>query len=318
MLYDELVPQGEYLAHYGVPKDQWSPEARARHNRNHPQKGDVPPVTYRQVYENIRGAYDEYQNNNYNRGGNRSTFGSKVDEHRAQTAEARRRNRRGAGYYTQSKPDDGQHTESYRKTPGLTSKTPGRNAKPSKTSSRSSKPTPSSQSADQAIARNMRSGSDKGGRLGANAVSSVNRKDRSPSIQSQRAVTAARNTVSELDRRARSGDNIRVSDYYHNGSLTKNSPALNNLRVNTDSEEWTRSFRNKRGKKSSNGKSSRKTNSKNAHSGGGYSDRANTNIYDRPTGNRTRHSGNAGPGSMEQIGDHTYRPVDYESRRRRR
>lgn len=132
MLYDELVPQGEYLAHYGVPKDQWSPEARARHNRNHPQKGDVPPITYRQVYENIRGAYDEYQNNNYNRGGNRSTFGSKVDEHRAQAAEARRRNRRGAGYQTQSKPGDGQHVESYRKTPGLTSKTPGRNAKPGK------------------------------------------------------------------------------------------------------------------------------------------------------------------------------------------
>lgn len=345
MLYDELVPQGEYLAHYGVPKDQWSPEARARHNRNHPQKGDVPPIAYRQVYENLRGAYDEYQNNNYNRGGNRSTFGSKVDEHRAQAAEARRRNRRGAGYQTQSKPDDGQHTGSYRKPNKTETKsslpnkphsmpetTRGRSARiverafeiasdryhNGKNSSSSSKPTPSSQSADQPIARNMRSGSDKGGRLGANAASSVNRKDRSPSIQSQRAVTAARNAVSELDRRARSGDNIRVSDYYHNGSLTKNSPALNNLRVNTDSEEWTRSFRNKRGKKSSNGKSSRKIHSKNAHSGGGYSDRANTNIYDRPTGNRTRHSGNAGPGSMEQIGDHTYRRVDYESRRRRR
>lgn len=208
MLYDELVPQGEYLAHYGVPKDQWSPEARARHNRNHPQKGDVPPTAYRQVYENIRGAYDEYQNNNYNRGGNRSTFGSKVDEHRAQAAEARRRNRRGAGYQTQSKPDDGQHTSSYRK-PNRTETKPNLPNKPhsrpettggkvqtvlnnainrardrtrhsgnagqgsmeqigdnvyrrvdyGKSSSRTSKPTPSSQSADQAIARNMRSGS---------------------------------------------------------------------------------------------------------------------------------------------------------------
>ena len=221
MLYDELVPHGEYLAHYGVPKDQWSPEARARHNRNHPQKGDVPPVAYRQVYENIRGAYDEYQNNNYNRGGNRSTFGSKVDEHRFQAAEARRNrdNNRGSGY--QSKPSDHQHTESYRKprrhsqdskapsqyakTPGRTNNTPskpssgssssgynpirarftrkpdpsineleserrtnasirpnrsaGKKPNSGKTSSRTSKPTPSSQSADQAIARNMRSGS---------------------------------------------------------------------------------------------------------------------------------------------------------------
>lgn len=185
MLYDELVPKGEYLAHYGVPKDQWSPEARARHNRNHPQKGDVPPAAYRQVYENIRGAYDEYHNNNYNRGGNRSTFGSKVDEHRAQAAEARRRNRRGVGYQTQSKPDDGQHISSYRK-PNRTETKPNSPNKPhslpettggkvqtvlnnainnmrdryhGKSSSRTSKPTPSSQSADQAIARNMRSGS---------------------------------------------------------------------------------------------------------------------------------------------------------------
>ena len=330
MLYDELVPQGEYLAHYGVSKDQWSPEARARHNRNHPQKGDVPPIAYRQVYENIRGAYDEYQNNNYNRGGNRSTFGSKVDEHRAQAAEARRRNRRGAGYQTQSKPDDGQHTSSYRKPnrtetkPNLPNKphsrpettggkvqtvlnnainrardryhgktSSGKNAhsgggysyrrtgvddhRPNnrsrhsgnsgngsweeignnqyrrvdygKSSSRTSKPTPSSQSADQAIARNMRSRSNKGGRLGANAASSINKKDRKPSTQVQRSQTAVRNAVSELDRRARTGDNIRVSDYYHNGSLVKQSPAFNNLRVNTDSEEWTRDFRNKRGKK---------------------------------------------------------------------
>jgi hypothetical protein len=57
--------------------------------------------------------------------------------------------------------------------------------------------------------------------------------------------------------------------------------------------------------------------SKNAHSGGGYSDRAN-NIYDRRTGHRTQHSGNAGPGSMEQVGANTYRRVDYENRRRRR
>lgn len=211
MLYDELVPQGEYLAHYGVPKDQWSPEARARHNRNHPQKGDVPITTYRQVYKNLRGAYDEYQNNNYNRGGNRSVFGSKVDEHRFQAAEARRRNRRGAGYYTQSKPDDGQHTSSYRK--------------PNRTETKHNSP---------------------------------NKPHSLPETTGGKVQTVSNNAIN------------RARDRYH-------------------------------GKTSS---------GKNAHSGGGYSDRA-TNLYGRPTGHRTRHSGNAGQGSMEQIGDNVYRRVDY-------
>lgn len=258
MLYDELVPQGEYLAHYGVPKSQWSPEARARHNRNHPQKGDVPPAAYRQVYENIRGAYDEYHNNNYNRGGNRSVFGSKVDEHRAQAAEARRNrdNNRGSGY--QSKPSDHQHTESYRKPRrhSQDSKAPSQYAKtPGRTNNTPSKPSSGSSSS------------------GYNPIRARFTRRPDPSIN-------------ELESERRT-----------NASIRPNRSA---------------------GKKPSSGKSSRKTHSKNAHSGGGYSDRANTNIYDRPTGNRTRHSGNAGPGSMEQIGDNTYRRVNYEDRRRRR
>lgn len=35
MLYDELVPDGKYLAHYGIPKEQWSPAARAKYDREH-------------------------------------------------------------------------------------------------------------------------------------------------------------------------------------------------------------------------------------------------------------------------------------------
>lgn len=216
MLYDELVPQGEYLAHYGVPKDQWSPEARARHNRNHPQKGDIPGTVYRQVYENTRGAYDEYRNNNYNRGGNRSTFGSKVDEHRAQAAEARRRNRRGAGYQTQSKPDDGQHTESYRKTPGLTSKTPGRNAKPGKTSSRTSKPTPSSQSADQAIARNIRSGSRSKTSYNPTEDYRNQARNRQSSDAGRQQIERASDVIT-----GNRTDRGNLRNYYHNGNFIK-------------------------------------------------------------------------------------------------
>jgi hypothetical protein len=93
MLYDDLVPDGKYLAHYGVPKDQWSPEARARHNRNHPNK-TIDPGSVTRAVRVLRDTYNEYQednyNRNYNRGGHRS-FGSKVDEERARRAEFSRR-----------------------------------------------------------------------------------------------------------------------------------------------------------------------------------------------------------------------------------
>lgn len=186
MLYDELVPQGEYLVHYGIPKDQWSPEARAKHDRN---KRSI------------------------------------VDEHRAQAAEARRRNRTGKnadnssneskalnpnlitrvahqinrsqenvngrrrlselgrnGQLVKQNSDmnrfltsNGLNANSLRINPkgynsavqrGTVTEGDGRShlktnkrAENGKSSSRTSKPTPSSQSADQAIARNMRSGS---------------------------------------------------------------------------------------------------------------------------------------------------------------
>lgn len=179
MLYDELVPKGEYLAHYGVPKDQWSPEARARHNRNHPNKTVDPGSVWRTI-RTIRNLYDEYQENNYNRGGNRSTFGSKVDEQRFQLAEARRRNRSQHNTGDEgNKPNSGQHAPNYRK-PNKTETKSSLPKKPhsmpetnggiqsriverafeiasdryhnGKNSSRSYKPTPNSQSADRAIA----------------------------------------------------------------------------------------------------------------------------------------------------------------------
>lgn len=132
MLYDELVPKGEYLAHYGVPKDQWSPEAKARHNRKHPNK-TVDPGSVTRAVRVLRDTYDEYQENNYNRGGNRSTFGSKVDEQRAQLAEARHNRNRNQHTGDQgNKPYSGQHTPNYRKPRRHTnsSKAPSTYAKP--------------------------------------------------------------------------------------------------------------------------------------------------------------------------------------------
>lgn len=114
MLYDELVPKGEYLAHYGVPKDQWSPEAKARHNRRHPNK-TIDPITIARGFLNVRDAYQE----NNNRGGNRSTFGSKVDEQRFQLAEARHRNRSQHNSGDEgNKPYSGQRVPNYRKPRG--------------------------------------------------------------------------------------------------------------------------------------------------------------------------------------------------------
>lgn len=130
MLYDELVPKGEYLAHYGVPKDQWSPEAKARHNRKHPNK-TVDPGRATRAVRVLRDTYNEYQENNYNRGGNRSIFGSKVDEQRAQLAEARHRNRSQHNSGDEgNKPNSGQRVPDYRKPRGLSSKAPSTYAKP--------------------------------------------------------------------------------------------------------------------------------------------------------------------------------------------
>jgi len=143
MLYDELVPQGKYLAHYGVPKDQWSPEARARHNRNHPQKGGPGVRNYAvgQFVKGVQDLYEDYRNDNYNRGGNRSTFGSKVDEHRFQTAEARRRANERSNE-SGNKPYDGLRTPNYRKPRRHTnsSKAPSTYAKPGNGSSSGNAP----------------------------------------------------------------------------------------------------------------------------------------------------------------------------------
>lgn len=156
MLYDELVPDGKYLAHYGVPKDQWSPEARARHNRNHPNK-TVDPGSVSRSVRVLRDTYNEYQednyNRNYNRGGNRSTFGSKVDEERARRASTSRRYEaedrrksptnpqkpRQGGSNSVVKPGDGrQPSEVRRRHTSVGSKNPSSYAKPGRSGSRSS------------------------------------------------------------------------------------------------------------------------------------------------------------------------------------
>lgn len=301
MLYDELVPDGKYLAHYGVPKDQWSPEARARHNRNHPQKADATmDYLFIKNLRRAQDAYDEYRNDNYNRGGHRSTFGSKVDEERARRAEFSRRyeaDDRGkrptnpqkpsqGGSNRVVKPGDGrQPSEVRRRHTSVGSKDPSSYAKPGRSGR-------SSGSGARMPLGGMRRDWDKPDSTFNNA--------KKPGPGTSRSYSSKALPSKGTPGKGKPNKNTPTAkDTYTKGTYTKDTPN------NKDSM----------GRKYSYGR--KPSRSKNAHSGGGYSDRAN-NIYDRPTGHRTLHGGNAGPGSLEQIGANTYRRVDYENRRRRR
>lgn len=67
MLYDDLVPQGDYIAHYGVPKEQWSAEAKAKHRREHPEKPSngsgktILPIAPIDTARRLYGEYQDYQ-----------------------------------------------------------------------------------------------------------------------------------------------------------------------------------------------------------------------------------------------------------------
>ena len=264
MLYDELVPKGEYLAHYGVPKDQWSPEAKARHNRKHPNK-TVDPGAVSRTVRVLRNTYNEYQEDNHNRGGNRSTFGSKVDEQRAQLAEARHNRNRNQHTGDQgNKPYSGQHTPNYRKPRSSSYKTPGANAKPGRGGS-SGKPTSSNSGYNALRARFTRkpdpSLNDVEAERRTNTSITPNRSaGKKPSSGKSYRKTSSKNantrssykpettnaysygpnakhtpeyddTLRQLNRvdyvLNRSGRNLR--EYSHNGQLVKQNPSINRV-----------------------------------------------------------------------------------------
>lgn len=334
MLYDELVPDGKYLAHYGVPKDQWSAEARARHNRNHPNK-TIDPGAVARSFRVMRDTYNEYQednyNRNYNRGGHRS-FGSKVDEHRAEAAALSRQrdqaHRNGSDRGLESKKNDrfsntrtpkideyrfqnttgrqngrrhssesgakpysGQHVPDYRKPRGLSSKAPSTYAKPGRSGR-------SSGSGARMPLGGLRRDWDK-------PDSTFNNVKKPGPGTSGNYSSKALPSKGTPGKSRPNKDTPTAKETYTKDRPNKDTPTIKNRPNNKSTLGTKYSY----GKKPSR--------SKTVHSGGGYSDRA-TNIYDRPNGYRTLHGGNAGPGSMEQLGANTYRRVDYESRRRRR
>lgn len=271
MLYDELVPDGKYLAHYGVPKDQWSPEAKARHNRNHPNK-TVDPGAVSRTVRVLRNTYNQYQEDNHNRGGNRSTFGSKVDEQRFQLAEARRRANERSNE-SGNKPYDGLRTPDYRK--------PRRHENLSKAPSTYAKPGNGSSSGNVPFKPRRDTDWGKPGESNYNA--------KKPGPGTSRSYSSKALPSKGTPGKGKPNKNTPTAkDTYTKGTYTKDTP--NN--------------KDTMGRKYSYGR--KPSRSKNAHSGGGYSDRAN-NMSDRSTGNRTLHGGNAGPGSWEQTGANSYR-----------
>lgn len=252
-----------WLAHYGVPKSQWSDEARRRYDAQHRGKGNVP---WPMMIGGAKREYDRYQEQNHNRGGNRSnSMPNKVDESRVNA----RRSRTGSNSSESLRNDGGQHVSSYRKpSRGGTNKIPtkpdsgqhvdrsgvnyrsrSRNGlgwygepntrdhsslgkptghvrnrasddKPSshvrngatggKNASRRSKNTPTTQAADAAISRNMRSGKNS------------NRYNKPTETREERHLRNRANSIAE---HLRNGG--RMSDYFHNGSTVKQRPDSN-------------------------------------------------------------------------------------------
>lgn len=216
-----------WLAHYGVPKSQWSDEARRRYDAQHRGGKTMPWWT---AIRNLKTGYDEYQEQTHNRGGNRSNnIHNKVDESRVNArrsrdngdsarfdrAQSSRRHTNGTGV---RKPSSNGRTP-LRDT-SIRSKNPGteevrrrdlnetqRPLRNGKNSSRRSKNTPTTQAADAAISRNMRSGKNSNGR-----------KDH-PESRSQRN---NRNSLNRVVNNLRNGG--RMSEYFHNGSMTKSNP----------------------------------------------------------------------------------------------
>lgn len=231
-----------WLAHYGVPKSQWSDEARRRYDAQHRGKNDLP---WPMIIGGGKRAYDEYQEQNHNRGGNRSNnIHNKVDESRVNSrrsrdngdsarfdrAQSSRRHTNGTGV---RKPSSNGRTP-LRDT-SIRSKNPGteevrrrdlnetqRSLRNGKNASRRSKNTTTTQAADAAIARNMRSGSS-GGSLRNRYDSVKPRKRRNPftvDLESNNAMGrgAAR---FQNDIRSHGGG---FTNYTHNGQHVHQGP----------------------------------------------------------------------------------------------
>lgn len=215
-----------WLAHYGVPKSQWSDEARRRYDAQHRGGKTLP---WDVAIRNLKRGYDEYQEQTHNRGGNRSNnIHNKVDESRVNArrsrdngdsarfdrAQSSRRHTNGTGV---RKPSSNGRTP-LRDT-SIRSKNPGteevrrrdlnetqRSLRNGKNASRRGKNTPTTQAADAAISRNMRSGKNS---------------DEYKQRPESRAERNDRNSLNRVVNNLRNGG--RMSDYFHNGSMTKDT-----------------------------------------------------------------------------------------------
>ena len=247
-----------WLAHYGVPKSQWSDEARRRYDAQHRGGKTLP---WGVAIRNLKTGYDAYQD------AQRSTqeprrLSNKVDEQRIRNASNERsrtsgNSTRGSGNDRSGHRNNGQHVSQYRKpssqSPSLRSdrKAPTRvdngqhvqrqgkpqsntssgpewrggtrnqatSGKPSshvrngatggKNASRRSKNTPSTQSADAAISRNMRSGKNS-----YNPTDDY--RNQSQAARGRQQIERASNIIT-----GNTSDRGALRNYYHNGNFIK-------------------------------------------------------------------------------------------------
>lgn len=218
-----------WLAHYGVPKSQWSDEARRRYDAQH-RGGKTMPWDV--AIRNLKRGYDEYQEQNHNRGGNRSNnIHNKVDESRVNArrsrdngdsarfdrAQSSRRHTNGTGV---RKPSSNSRTP-LRDT-SIRSKNPGREEvrrsdlnetqrplRNGKNASRRSKNTTSTQAADAAISRNMRSGKNS-----YNPTDDY--RNQSQAARGRQQIERASNIIT-----GNTSDRGALRNYYHNGNFIK-------------------------------------------------------------------------------------------------
>lgn len=218
-----------WLAHYGVPKSQWSDEARRRYDAQHRGGKTFPWIL---AIRNLKRGYDEYQEQNHNRGGNRSNnMHNKVDESRVNA----RRSRTGSNSSESLRNDGGQHVSNYRKPArGGTNKVP---TKPDSSQhvSRSGKPQGNTSSGpewrggtrNQATsgkpASHVRNGATGGKNASRNMRSGKNSYNPTDDYRNQSQAARGRQQIDRASNiiTGNTSDRGALRNYYHNGNFIK-------------------------------------------------------------------------------------------------
>lgn len=217
-----------WLAHYGVPKSQWSDEARRRYDAQHRGGKTLP---WDVAIRNLKRGYDEYQEQNHNRGGNRSNnMHNKVDESRVNARRSRtgptpqplrndggqhvsnyRKPARGGTNKVPTKPDSGQHVSRSGKLQGNTSSGPEwrGGTRNQATSGKPASHVRNGATGGKNASRNMRSGKNS-----YNPTDDY--RNQSQAARGRQQIDRASNIIT-----GNTSDRGALRNYYHNGNFIK-------------------------------------------------------------------------------------------------